>query len=118
MVAQKLALIRAALRSSARGACLRLPCPAPHPDLVIVDEAVIDNAGETVGFDPSPIVADDLWAAASGATVIACARGRADGAASRPGSRILQGEATMVLTIRHGSHAALHINRRLHLQPA
>ena len=41
---------------------LWLPCPAPRPDLVIVDEWVIDKASETVSFDPSRIVADDLWA--------------------------------------------------------
>jgi hypothetical protein len=41
---------------------LWLPCPAPWPDLVIVDESVIDKASETVSFDPSRIVADDLWA--------------------------------------------------------
>ena len=41
---------------------LWLPCPAPRADLVIVDEAVIDKATETVSFDPSRIVADDLWA--------------------------------------------------------
>jgi hypothetical protein len=29
---------------------------------VIVDESVIDKASETVSFDPSRIVADDLWA--------------------------------------------------------
>ena len=40
---------------------LWLPCPAPWPDLVIVDESVIDKATETVSFDPSRIVADDLW---------------------------------------------------------
>jgi hypothetical protein len=41
---------------------LWLPCPAPRPNLVIVDESVIDKASETVSFDPSRIVADDLWA--------------------------------------------------------
>jgi hypothetical protein len=41
---------------------LWLPCPAPRADLVIVDESVIDKASETVSFDPSRIVADDLWA--------------------------------------------------------
>jgi hypothetical protein len=41
---------------------LWLPCPAPRPDLVIVDEAVMDKATEEVSFDPSRIVADDLWA--------------------------------------------------------
>jgi hypothetical protein len=41
---------------------LWLPCPAPRPDLVIVDESVIDKASETVSFDPSRIVGDDLWA--------------------------------------------------------
>ena len=41
---------------------LWLPCPAPRPDLVIVDESVIDKATETLSFDPSRIVADDLWA--------------------------------------------------------
>ena len=41
---------------------LWLPCPAPRPDLVIVDESVIDKATETVSFDPSRIVADELWA--------------------------------------------------------
>jgi hypothetical protein len=81
---------------------------------VIVDESVIDKAGETVGLDPSRIVAGDLWAGGSGAIMIS-ARGGQTGAAGGSGSRILQGEATMVLTIRHGSYAALHINRRLHL---
>jgi hypothetical protein len=37
------------------------------PGLVIVDESVIDKAGEMVGFDPSRIVAGDLWAGGSGA---------------------------------------------------
>ena len=41
---------------------LWLPCPAPRADLVIVDESVIDKASETVSFDPSRIVADELWA--------------------------------------------------------
>ena len=41
---------------------LWLPCPAPRADLVIVDESVIDKATEEVSFDPSRIVADDLWA--------------------------------------------------------
>lgn len=41
---------------------LWLPSPAPPADLVIVDESVIDKAIETVSFDPSRIVADDLWA--------------------------------------------------------
>ncbi len=41
---------------------LWLPCPAPKADLVIVDESVIDKATENVSFDPSRIVADDLWA--------------------------------------------------------
>ena len=41
---------------------LWLPCPAPRPDLVIVDESVIDKATETVSFDPSRIVDDDKWA--------------------------------------------------------
>jgi hypothetical protein len=41
---------------------LWLPCPAPRPDIVLVDESVIDKAIETVSFDPSRIVADDLWA--------------------------------------------------------
>lgn len=41
---------------------LWLPCPAPRPDIVIVDESVVDKAKETVSFDPSRIVADDLWA--------------------------------------------------------
>jgi hypothetical protein len=41
---------------------LWLPCPAPRPDLVIVDESVVDKATDTVSFDPSRIVADDLWA--------------------------------------------------------
>jgi hypothetical protein len=41
---------------------LWLPCPAPRADLVIVDESVIDKASETVSFDPTRIVADDLWA--------------------------------------------------------
>jgi hypothetical protein len=80
---------------------------------VIVDESVIDKAGETVGLDPSRIVAGDLWAGGSGAIMI-CERGQT-GAAGGSGSRILQGEAAMAITIPHGSHAALHINRRLHL---
>jgi hypothetical protein len=41
---------------------LWLPCPAPRPDLVIVDESAIDKAGEITSFDPSRIVADELWA--------------------------------------------------------
>ena len=41
---------------------LWLPCPAPHPDVVIVDESVIDKAIDVVSFDPSRIVADELWA--------------------------------------------------------
>jgi hypothetical protein len=41
---------------------------------VIVDESVIDKAGETVGLDPSRIVAGDLWAGGSGAIMIACER--------------------------------------------
>ena len=41
---------------------LWLPCPAPRADIVIVDESVIDKATETVSFDPSRIVADELWA--------------------------------------------------------
>jgi hypothetical protein len=41
---------------------LWLPCPAPRPDLVIVDESVVDKATDTVSFDPSRIVADELWA--------------------------------------------------------
>jgi hypothetical protein len=41
---------------------LWLPCPAPSPDVVIVDESVIDKAAEIVSFDPSRITADDLWA--------------------------------------------------------
>jgi hypothetical protein len=41
---------------------LWLPCPAPPPDIVIVDESVIDKATDTVSFDPSRIVADNLWA--------------------------------------------------------
>jgi hypothetical protein len=41
---------------------LWLPCPAPRPDLVIVDESVIDKATEIVSFDPSRITGDDLWA--------------------------------------------------------
>ena len=32
---------------------LWLPCPAPRPDLVIVDESVIAKATETVSFDPA-----------------------------------------------------------------
>jgi len=40
---------------------LWLPCPAPRPDLVIVDESVVDKATDTVSFDPSRIVADELW---------------------------------------------------------
>jgi hypothetical protein len=41
---------------------LWLPCPAPRPDLVIVDESVIDKVGEVTSFDPSRIIADELWA--------------------------------------------------------
>jgi hypothetical protein len=41
---------------------LWLPCPAPRPDVVIVDESVVDKATDTVSFDPSRIVADELWA--------------------------------------------------------
>ena len=41
---------------------LWLPCPAPHPDLVVVDESVVDKAREIISFDPSRIVADELWA--------------------------------------------------------
>jgi hypothetical protein len=41
---------------------LWVPCPAPRPDLAIVDESVIAKAGEIVSFDPSRITADDLWA--------------------------------------------------------
>jgi hypothetical protein len=41
---------------------LWLPCPAPRPDLVVVDESIIDKAGEVTSFDPSRIVADELWA--------------------------------------------------------
>ena len=41
---------------------LWLPCPAPRPDVVIADESVLDKATDTVSFDPSRIVADELWA--------------------------------------------------------
>jgi hypothetical protein len=41
---------------------LWLPCPAPRPDIVIVDESVIDKSTDTVSFEPSRIVADNLWA--------------------------------------------------------
>ncbi len=41
---------------------LWLPCPAPRPDFVIVDEFVIGKATDIVSFDPSRIVADELWA--------------------------------------------------------
>jgi hypothetical protein len=41
---------------------LWLPCPAPRPDIVIVDESVIDKVTATVSFEPSRIVADNLWA--------------------------------------------------------
>jgi hypothetical protein len=57
-----------ALRADPKGLFLMasdylwLPCPAPRPDIVIVDESVVDKAKETVSFDPSRIVADDLWA--------------------------------------------------------
>jgi hypothetical protein len=41
---------------------LWLPCPAPRPDLVVVDESVLDKASEIVSFDPSRIVEDQKWA--------------------------------------------------------
>src|SRR5919106_192026 len=41
---------------------LWLPCPAPRPDVVIVDESVVDKATDIISFDPSRIVADELWA--------------------------------------------------------
>jgi hypothetical protein len=41
---------------------LWLPCPAPRPDVVIVDESVFDKSIDIVSFDPSRIVADELWA--------------------------------------------------------
>jgi hypothetical protein len=41
---------------------LWLPSPAPRTDLVIVDESVMDKATDRVSFDPSRIVADELWA--------------------------------------------------------
>ena len=37
---------------------LWLPCHAPHPDLVVVDESVIGKTAEIVSFDPSRIVED------------------------------------------------------------
>jgi hypothetical protein len=40
---------------------LWLPCPAPRPHLIIVDESVIGKAVETVSFDPSRIIAHHLW---------------------------------------------------------
>jgi hypothetical protein len=40
---------------------LWLPCHAPHPDLVVVDESVIGKAAENVSFDPSRIVEDQKW---------------------------------------------------------
>jgi hypothetical protein len=42
---------------------LWLPCPAPRPDLVIVDESVIAKATEILSFDPARIVDDHKWAA-------------------------------------------------------
>jgi hypothetical protein len=59
---------RTALRENPSGLFLMasdylwLPCPAPRPDLVIVDESIIDKAAEITSFDPSRIVADELWA--------------------------------------------------------
>src|SRR5919106_473789 len=41
---------------------LWLPCRARRADIVIVDESVVDKAKEIVSFDPSRIVADELWA--------------------------------------------------------
>ena len=38
---------------------LWLPCPAPRPDIVIVDECVIAKATETISFDPARIVDDE-----------------------------------------------------------
>jgi hypothetical protein len=41
---------------------LWLPCLAPSPDILIVDESVIDKATEMVSFEPSRIVEDSKWA--------------------------------------------------------
>jgi hypothetical protein len=41
---------------------LWLACPAPYPDILIVDESVLNKATDDVDFEPSRIVADDLWA--------------------------------------------------------
>jgi hypothetical protein len=41
---------------------LWLPSPAPRPDVVIVDESVVDKAIDIISFHPSRIVADELWA--------------------------------------------------------
>ena len=41
---------------------LWLPCPAPRPDRLIVDESVIAKATETILFDPARILDDSKWA--------------------------------------------------------
>ena len=41
---------------------LWLPCPAPRPDYVIVDEFVVAKAVETISLDPARITDDDKWA--------------------------------------------------------
>jgi hypothetical protein len=43
---------------------LWLPCPAPRPDYVIVDESVTAKAVENISFDPTRITDDDKWAVA------------------------------------------------------
>jgi hypothetical protein len=80
---------RQADRPVRHGDALWLPRPAPRSDLVIIDASVIDKAGDTMSSDPSRIVAGDLANAA--------------------------GRGTVAVTIRHGSHAASHIDWRLHL---
>jgi hypothetical protein len=41
---------------------LWLPCPAPQPHLLVIDEAVVGKAAETLSFDPSRITDDQKWA--------------------------------------------------------
>lgn len=41
---------------------LWIPCPAPSPDLLVVDESVIGKATETISLDPYRVTEDDKWA--------------------------------------------------------
>jgi hypothetical protein len=58
---------RRALKNSLAGLFLMasdylwLPCQAPQPDLLVVDECVVGKAADTLSFDPSRITDDQKW---------------------------------------------------------